>query len=231
MTVRRGWLLTVVISAAVVLVLVMLAVRAADDPARPAAGPALPTPTAATPTGPAAPPVIVPGRPGETATARPAHEVRDDSAPRYNALDTTFVQMMIPHHQQALEMTQLAADRAADPRIRAFADRIRAGQGPEVGVLRGWLTARGLPAETPGHDHGGMRGMQTPEAMRALAGARGVEFDRLFVRMMTEHHQGAVTMATDLLSVGVDQTLNELATSLATEQAIEITRLRALTPR
>ncbi|MBM0234802.1 DUF305 domain-containing protein [Micromonospora sp. STR1_7] len=230
MTVRRGRLLTVVILIAVLAVLVVLAVRATSDPPRRAAASASPTPAAPSPTGPEPPPVIVPGRPGETAATRPAHEVRDDSPPRYNALDTVFVQMMIPHHQQALEMTALAQERAADPRIRAYADRIRAGQGPEIAVLRSWLSTRGLPASAPGHDHGGMRGMQSPEAMRQLTDARGTEFDRLFVRMMTEHHQGAVTMATDLLSVGLDLTLNEIATSLATEQAVEIARLRELTP-
>ncbi|MGC4816328.1 DUF305 domain-containing protein [Micromonospora sp. DT63] len=232
MTVRRGRLLAVVIAAAIVVVLGVLAVRAGGDPGRPAAerGPASPSPTAS-PTGPPPPPVLVPGRPGEPAVARSAHELRDDSPPRYNGLDTIYVQMMIPHHQQALEMSTLAQERAADPRIRAYADRIRAGQGPEIKVLRGWLATRGLPETAPGHDHAGMRGMQSPEAMNRLTAARGVEFDRLFIAMMTDHHQGAVTMATDLLSVGVDATLNELATSLATEQAIEIARLRELTPR
>lgn len=232
MTVRRGRLLAVVIAAAIVTVLVVLAVRAAGDPGRPSAARASATPTPTTgPTGPPPPPVLVPGRPGEPAVARSAHELRDDSPPRYNGLDTVYVQMMIPHHQQALEMSTLAVEHAADPRIRAYADRIRAGQGPEISVLRGWLSTRGLPETAPGHDHAGMRGMQSPEAMRRLGDARGVEFDRLFIAMMTDHHQGAVTMATDLLSVGVDATLNELATSLATEQAIEISRLRELTPR
>ncbi|WP_422740238.1 DUF305 domain-containing protein [Micromonospora sp. WMMD729] len=229
MTVRRGRLLAVVIAAAIVAALVVLAIRTAGDPGRPGAAPASASPTPTT-TGPPPPPVLVPGRPGESVVARSAHELRDDSPPRYNALDTIYVQMMIPHHQQALEMSALAVDHAADPRIRAYADRIRAGQGPEIKVLRGWLATRGLPETAPGHDHAGMRGMQSPEAMRRLDAARGVEFDRLFITMMTDHHQGAVTMATDLLSVGADATLNELATSLATEQAIEINRLRELTP-
>ncbi|WP_405432596.1 DUF305 domain-containing protein [Micromonospora sp. NBC_00617] len=231
MTVRRARLLAVVITAAIIVVLAVLAVRATGDPGRPAtAGATSPAATTASPTGPPPPPVLVPGRPGEPAVARSAQELRDDSPPRHNGLDTVFVQMMIPHHEQALEMSTLAQDRAADPRIRAYADRIRAGQGPEIKVLRGWLATRGLPETAPGHDHAGMRGMQSPEAMKRLTAARGVEFDRLFITMMTDHHQGAVTMATDLLSVGVDATLNELATSLATEQAIEIARLRELTP-
>jgi uncharacterized protein (DUF305 family) len=175
-----------------------------------------------------APPVIVPGRPGEPAATRPGQEVRNAEPPRYNSLDVWFVRMMIPHHQQAVEMAALAPDRAADPRVRAVADRIRAAQGPEIGVLRGWLGTRGLPAEVPGHDHGTMRGMQSPEAIRQLAATRGAEFDRRFVRMMTEHHQGAVAMATDLLSVGADQTMQEFANAVATEQSAEIARMHDL---
>jgi uncharacterized protein (DUF305 family) len=170
----------------------------------------------------------VPGRPGESASVVPPGAVAAPGGARHNAMDVWFVRMMIPHHQQAVEMAALAPDRAADPGVRAVADRIRAAQGPEIGVLRGWLGARDLPAEVPGHDHGTMRGMQSAEAMRQLAAARGAEFDRLFVRMMTAHHEGAVVMSTDLLKVGVDQPLQEFANAVATEQSAEIARLREL---
>ncbi|MGW5672186.1 DUF305 domain-containing protein [Micromonospora sp. NPDC003776] len=223
MTVRRGRILIVVTAVALALVALGMAWRSrADRPPAAAAAASTPTPVAD------GPPVIVPGRPGEPAVTRPAQEVRDASPPRYNSLDVWFVRMMIPHHQQAVEMAALAPERAADPRIRAVADRIRAAQQPEIGVLRAWLTARDLPAEVPGHDHGRMRGMQSPESMRQLAAARGAEFDRLFVRMMIEHHEGAVAMATDLLKVGADQTMQEFANSVAAEQAVEITRMREL---
>ncbi|MCW3841597.1 DUF305 domain-containing protein [Micromonospora yasonensis] len=223
MTVRRGR--TLIAVTAVALALVALGVALWGRPDRPPAVPA----AASSPSLPAdAPPVIVPGRPGEPAVTRPAQEVRDAAQPRYNSLDVWFVRMMIPHHQQAVEMAALAPDRATDPRIRAIAERVRAAQQPEIGVMRAWLTARGLPAEVPNHDHGTMRGMQSPEAMRQLAATRGAQFDRLFVRMMTEHHEGAVTMATDLLKVGVDQTMHEFANSVATEQEAEIARLREL---
>ncbi|MGR6319320.1 DUF305 domain-containing protein [Micromonospora soli] len=224
MTDQRGRLLLVVTVVALALAALGLTLwhRPGQPSALPAAG-SSPSPTAD------APPVIVPGRPGEPAVTRPAQEVRDASAPRYNSLDVWFVRMMIPHHQQAVEMAALAPDRTADPRVRAVADRIQAAQQPEIGVLRAWLAARGLPAEVPGHDHGAMRGMQSPEAMRQLAAAHGAEFDRLFVQMMTEHHEGAVAMATDLLKVGVDQSMQEFANSVATEQAVEISRMRELT--
>ncbi|MEV0807683.1 DUF305 domain-containing protein [Micromonospora sp. NPDC050200] len=226
MTARRGRTLLVVTLAAAVLVVLALALRPADRPAPMAVG----STGTASPAPPAAdgPAVIVPGRPGESAVARPAGEVRDTASPRYNSLDVWFVRMMIPHHQQALEMAELAEGRAGSPQVKAVADRIRGAQGPEIGMMRGWLSARGLPTEVPGHDHGAMRGMQSPEAIRRLADARGAEFDRLFVQMMTAHHQGAVTMATDLLSVGADQQLNEFANSVATEQSVEIGRMREL---
>ncbi|WP_433280860.1 DUF305 domain-containing protein [Micromonospora sp. CA-244673] len=240
MTGRQGrvWL---AVTALVVLLVVAGVALAARGDSRPTAAPAGPSATAASPAAaspvdasPSAvppvvvPPVVVPGRPGEPAATRAAQEVRDAAPPRYNGLDVWYVRMMIPHHQQAVEMATLAPDRATDPRVRAVADRIRAAQGPELGVLRGWLGARGLPAELPGHDHGTMRGMQSAEAVRQLAAARGADFDRLFVRMMTAHHEGAVVMSTDLLKVGVDQTLQEFANAVAVEQSAEITRLREL---
>ncbi|MBX7266644.1 DUF305 domain-containing protein [Micromonospora sp. Llam7] len=239
MTARRGRLLAVVTSVAVVLTAGALALRGGTEDAvapdsAPAAVTADPAPTAADPAPTAqdadVPPVIVPGRPGEEAAERDAAEVRDDSSPRYNSLDTWFVRMMISHHQQALEMAGLATDRAAAAQVRALAERIRASQGPEIGVLRAWLTARGLAGEVDGHDHTTMRGMHSPEAMRRLADARGADFDRLFLQMMTEHHEGAVVMATDVLKVGLDLTVEQFATSVATEQAVEIARMRDILP-
>ncbi|MFV2112610.1 DUF305 domain-containing protein [Micromonospora sp. LOL_025] len=226
MTNRRARTLAVVISACLLAVVVVALSRSAGGPTTAPAGQAA-APTSA-PAGPSRPAVIVPGRPGETAAVRPAEEMRDVTTARHNSMDVWFVRMMIPHHAQALEMAELAGDRAGDPALRALAERIRASQGPEIGLMRGWLQARGLSTDVAGHDHGGMRGMQTPEAIRQLAAARGAEFDRLFVRMMTEHHQGAVQMATDLLKVGADLTLSEFANSVATEQTVEIDRMREL---
>ncbi|MEU5553122.1 DUF305 domain-containing protein [Micromonospora sp. NPDC047793] len=235
MTARRGRLLAVVTSVVVALAVSAFALRDGDRPVPPAPAPAAATadpspPVDPSPADPDAPLVIVPGRPGEPAVERPGAEVRDDSPPRFNTLDAWFARMMIPHHEQALEMAALAPDRAADPRVRALADRIRAGQRPEIGVLRAWLAERHLSGEVSGHDHATMKGMQSPEAMGRLAAARGVDFDRLFLRMMTEHHEGAVVMATDLLKVGLDQRMSEFATSVATEQGVEIVRMRDLAP-
>ncbi|MFI6781194.1 DUF305 domain-containing protein [Micromonospora sp. NPDC050276] len=235
MTDRRARTLAIVTAALVVPLVAFLMIRLGDDAETGAAQPvSAPATSAVSPTASPVPTdltVIAPGRPGETATTRAAHEVRDAGPAPHNSLDVWFVRMMIPHHAQALAMAELAPDRAADPDVRAIAERIRASQGPEMGMMRGWLQTRGLPAEAPGHDHGTMRGMQSPEAMRQLAATRGADFDRLFVRMMTEHHQGAIEMATNLLTVGSDLTLNEFATSVATEQTVEIDRMHEVLDR
>jgi uncharacterized protein (DUF305 family) len=171
------------------------------------------------------PPVILPGRPGEQAEVRPGSEVVIDP-PQYNALDTWYVQMMVPHHTQAVQLATLAVTRTDNPGIRAFADRIRAGQSAEIAVLEGWLQARGLPLGD--HDHQTMPGMQTEQAVQELAAARGIDFDRRFVKMMSDHHQGAIEMSTRVLTGGSDLAVEELATAIAAEQAIEISRLREL---
>ncbi|MGW5559817.1 DUF305 domain-containing protein [Micromonospora sp. NPDC003944] len=232
MTKRRARTLAVVTLSLTLSLVVFLVIHLDGDAGTGTAQPvSAPATSAASPTVSPVPTdltVIAPGRPGETAATRPAHEVRDAGPAPHNSLDVVFVQMMIPHHAQALAMAELAPDRAADPDVRAIAERIRASQGPEMGMMRGWLQTRGLPAEVQGHDHGSMRGMQSPEAMRQLAATRGADFDRLFVRMMTEHHQGAIEMATKLLTVGSDLTLNEFANAVATEQTVEIERMREL---
>jgi uncharacterized protein (DUF305 family) len=157
--------------------------------------------------------VVIPGRPGESATITDSDTVRAPDGSAYNTLDTAFVQMMIPHHAQALAMADLAAGRAGDPLVTAVAARIRAAQGPEITRLQAWLTERGL---------------QDDAAMTALGAARGADFDRRFVTMMTAHHRGALQMAGDVLAGGSDQTIAELANELAVEQGSEIRRLADL---
>jgi uncharacterized protein (DUF305 family) len=225
MTPQRARILAVVTCAAALVIAAALLLRPDARPSR-QAGTATPTASAGATT--SVPPVIVPGRPGEPAATRPAADVRDASLPPYNSLDVWFIRMMIPHHQQALEMAALAPGRTDTRQVRAVADRISVAQEPEIAVMRAWLQARNLPPDVPGHDHGTMRGMQSPEEMQRLAAARAAEFDRLFVQMMTEHHQGAVEMATDLLRVGADHSLQELANNIAVEQSVEINRMSEL---
>lgn len=180
--------------------------------------------------------MIVPGRPGEpnrTVVAGP-------SSPRPpSAADITFVQMMIPHHQQALEMSVLAPKQAADAKVKALAERIDVSQGAEISAMQSWL--RQHAKRTPGgHGHGGhggpsaapshgsMPGMATPQQMAQLQAARGEAFDRLYLNLMIKHHEGALVMARDVLAKSTDVVIQQLAKDVLTTQQAEIVRMRDL---
>jgi uncharacterized protein (DUF305 family) len=175
-------------------------------------------------------PVVVPGRPGDSASTVMSNELTAPDGTVYNLLDVYFMRMMIPHHTQALELAVLAPDRTTRPQLLAIADRIRAAQLPEIAAMRSWLAARGQAETDPGHDHGSMPGMPTPERIRALTDARGDAFDRLFVEMMIGHHEGAIKMATDVMRVGRNDQVAEMANNIATEQSVEIDRMREAFP-
>jgi uncharacterized protein (DUF305 family) len=172
--------------------------------------------------------VVLPGRPGDAAQVTDSDRVRAPDGTTYNGIDATFVQMMIVHHGQAIEMAALASERTGDARLRALAGRIGSAQAPEVAFLRAWLQARRLPEDDPAHDHGTMPGMQAPADMAALAALRGAAFDRRFVTMMTAHHRGAIRMAGDVLSGGIDEQLRDVVNEMAVEQGSEIRRLEQL---
>ena len=119
-----------------------------------------------------------------------------------NAADITFAQGMIAHHQQAIEMAEIALDPnvGAGPEVVDLATRIMAAQGPEVELMTGWLTAAGEPVvmdTTDGHDMSSMDGMMSAEQMDAMAAMTGAEFDRTWLEMMIAHHEGAVKMVAD----------------------------------
>ncbi|MDG4798157.1 DUF305 domain-containing protein [Micromonospora sp. WMMD1082] len=171
-------------------------------------------------------PVLMPGRPGEPAKSLPANEMSALPRAPHNNADIRFVTMMIPHHEQALVMARLVAERGENPKLKILADRILAAQGPEIGVLEAWLTDRGLDRDSGGDHRHRMAGMQTAEALNRLTAARGAEFDRMFVAMMTDHHQGAIDMGREALTLGTDVTVNELASSVVVEQGVEINRMR-----
>ncbi|WP_239162833.1 DUF305 domain-containing protein [Paractinoplanes rishiriensis] len=172
--------------------------------------------------------VVLPGRPGESARVTDSDQVKAPDGSTYNRIDTTFVQMMIVHHGQAIEMADLAAERAGDTRLRALAGRISAAQGPEVVWLKFWLKERGLPESDPSHDHSTMPGMQSPADVTALAGLSGTNFDNKFVTMMSAHHRGAQQMAGDVIRGGNDERLREVANEMAVEQGSEIRRMQQL---
>lgn len=146
------------------------------------------------------------------------------------AADLSFAQLMIPHHEQAVEMADLALARDAGPQVTALAEDIKAAQGPEIAQMRGWLSAWG-GAEAGGHsgaDHSGMPGMMSDEEMQRLAEATGAEFDRLWLQMMIAHHEGAVTMARQVLAVTDDAQVRGLADAVVRSQTTEIAGMREL---
>lgn len=229
---RSATVLIVLVESAAVLLAVGIALVAGTTDDTPTAGPA-PAAGTSPSTPPSQPdatvPIIRPGRPGESAEALRPDQLATPSGPQHNAADIQFVRMMVPHHEQALQMVALVPSRAGGTGVISVADRIRASQQPEVEVLRSWLLDRKLsPGVEAGHEHHTMHGMQSPEAIAALAASTGTAFDRMFVEMMSAHHQGAIQMAQAVLVAGVDPQVRELARNIAFEQAVEINRMREL---
>ncbi|MFD0313379.1 DUF305 domain-containing protein [Streptomyces flavalbus] len=180
------------------------------------------------------PSVLVPGKPGEenrTMSAEEAAKHRsDDDTP--NSADVSYVRMMIEHHGQALQMTELVPDRAKSSKVTALAERISAAQGPEIGAMEGWLTQygkdKGGDGDAGGHDHGSMPGMATEAQLKKLRAARGDAFDQLFLTLMITHHEGAITMATDVKAQGNNVRVEEMADDVIAQQSSEITRMRKM---
>ncbi|WP_037669411.1 DUF305 domain-containing protein [Streptomyces griseus] len=151
----------------------------------------------------------------------------------HNAQDVSFAQGMIPHHQQALEMASLAADRAASARVKDLAARIEKAQDPEIEKMTGWLRTWGeeMPESSPGMDHpahSGMAGMMDEGDMAKLEKASGKEFDTMFLTMMVEHHEGAVEMATTEKAKGRYTPATSMADDIVTAQNAEIEGMNKL---
>ncbi len=150
----------------------------------------------------------------------------------FNDADVTFAQGMIPHHEQAIEMAQMAEEQAEGPRVLDLASRMEAAQQPEIETLTGWLDEWGFEDNgTGGMDHGGMDhsgGMMSEEDMNALMAAGGAEFDRLFLEQMIEHHTGAVEMAETELDEGKFPGALEMAESIRASQSEEIAEMEQL---
>ena len=181
--------------------------------------------------------MIQPGKPGEAAVeVAPGEASVPDS--EWNHTDVAFMQMMIPHHAQAIDMAELAPERAGSDVVRRLAERIRAAQGPEILTMAAWLADRGLAVPKAGddmsdfdhgeHGHNSLTGMLSDAQMTRLASARGKEFDRLFLTGMIQHHQGAVAMANDANPEVSDVLVNELVADVNASQTAEINRMRDL---
>lgn len=184
-----------------------------------------------------APPLVRPGAPGEPARVITAEEATDLSNVRHTPADTRFMQGMIAHHAQALEMTELLKTRTRSEDMKLLALRIELSQADEIEMMKEWLRRRGEPLPDPHahHSHEGlMPGMLTPEEMQKLADASGPEFDRLFLESMIRHHEGALVMVEELFSqpgAGQDSEIYAFASDVDADQRMEIARMRAMLVR
>ncbi|WP_328978959.1 DUF305 domain-containing protein [Streptomyces canus] len=160
----------------------------------------------------------------------------ETSADAHNAQDVSFAQGMIPHHQQAIEMAELADGRAASAQVKDLAARVEKAQGPEITTMTGWLKAwdEKVPESMPGMDHSGMDGMDGMAGMMdsadmgKLKKASGKDFDSMFLTMMVEHHEGAVEMATTEKAKGGYKAATAMAGDIVTAQNAEISEMKKL---
>ncbi len=183
----------------------------------------------------------MPLSPSESATATPS-ETGTPASGRHNEADVAFATGMVPHHGQAVAMAELAETRAS-AEVKEVAAAIKAAQGPEIAQLSGWLAGWGEPvpaademATGMGHDSGsmamgGMAGMMTTQQMEALERASGTEFDRMWLRFMVVHHQGAVAMSQAELTQGANPDARALARGIIRAQKSEITTMTELLAR
>jgi len=147
----------------------------------------------------------------------------------YNDADVMFTGMMIPHHYQALVLSDLVPDRSSDTRVESLASRIHLEQGLEIGTMRGWQGSNGLPKTDPVTSYEEMladpemveeMGMATPEELAELETLSGNDFDVLFLNLMITHHEGAVRMLRDVLLHGQDLNLQQQAQdTMSTQRA------------
>ena len=155
------------------------------------------------------------------------------AAASFNDSDVVFAQSMIRHHEQAIEMADIALDPsvAAGPEVVDLANRINAAQDPEIQVMTQWLTAWDQPVEmdtTGEHGMDNMDGMMTAEEMDALAGMTGPDFDRMWMEMMIAHHEGAIAMAQTVQAAGSNPDVIALAGEIISAQQGEIDEMQAL---
>lgn len=198
-----------------------------------------------TPTGIQSPPIFNPGAPGAAPRVISAAEAVELSRTGFVEADVRFMQHMIVHHAQAVEMVALMPERSSSPTVRLLGERIAQSQAAEMALMEEWLLARGLPvaAADPHAGHHGMNhapadpntplmpGMLSPAQMTALAASSGPAFDRLFLEGMIQHHRGALDMVDALLSgpdTAEDPMLSDFASSVTADQSAEILRMQSV---
>jgi uncharacterized protein (DUF305 family) len=186
-------------------------------------------------------PIVQPGAPGHPGKFLTEATVRIPPRAPFNA-DIEFMQGMIMHHSQAVEMVALLRTRGKSPVLKSFGEKISVSQSDEIGFMKRWLESRGKPTTMEmDHSHMGaadmknmnmlMPGMLTPGQMSALAKAKGAQFDHLFLTGMIQHHGGALTMVADLFNTpgaGQDPVLFDFATDIENTQSAEIKIMRGM---
>ena len=155
------------------------------------------------------------------------------TSPEQNEADVAFATGMIPHHQQAVEMADMALKQASSSEVRDLATKIKAAQDPEIKTMSSWLAAWGKPVPTDMSGMGSMDGMamdgmMTDQEMTDLSKATDVAFDRMWLTMMIKHHQGAVKMAQAEGQSGMNPEAKKLAQAIITAQNAEISRMTVL---
>ena len=203
-------------------VLVVLSVLPAAAPGRLVAAPQEPR-------------IVQPGAPGQPSRVVTAVEAGETAGVRHTPGDVAFMQGMLGHHGQALEMTALVEAHSRTDAVRSLARRIDVSQRDEMLMMREWLTRRG-EAVPDSHVHDGhtmplMPGMLSASQLQALTAARGRDFDRRFLEGMIQHHQGALTMVETLLATpraGQEPDIFGFAADVEADQRMDISRMRAL---
>ena len=152
------------------------------------------------------------------------------AAASLNAAEVEFAQGMIAHHEQAIEMAEIALDpnTQASPAVVALAERIKAAQDPEVTLMTGWLTAAGMSTmmdESNGHSMEDMEGMMSAEEMDSMAAMTGGEFDAVWLEMMIAHHEGAISQSETVKSKGSNPDVRSLADAIIVAQEAEIAEM------
>jgi uncharacterized protein (DUF305 family) len=184
------------------------------------------------------PPLVQPGAPGQPTRPIALERAVNLSQVSFTPADVAFMQGMIGHHAQALEMTGLLKTRSRDDDLRRLAERIEASQSDEIRMMEDWLTSHGHPLPDPHahHRHGAhlMPGMLPAEQMTRLAEASGPAFDRLFLASMIAHHEGALVMVRDLLALpraAQDSEIFGFVSDVEADQKMEIVRMAAMLNR
>ena len=196
-------------------------------------------PPVASATSPTAP-VLQPGKPGQPNASLSGSAALPSRTGSPQATDVKFMQDMIVHHAQAIVMVSLVRDNLTDTQVKSLASRISDEQRPEIDAMAKWLKAKGesVPPQATnpefgsgGHEHAGMPGMATEAQLKQLKAARGDAADRLWLQLMTAHHQGALTMVVDQHRTGTDDLVTQLGDEIHVTQSVQIGYMREMLDR